>query len=270
MLGRKVVALCLLAALEQLATPAARAQTNAIPDRQLGSWLIGTMVLPAGPKHWGGYVEAQGRANGVARQFFYSELKGGISYDLDKNFTLMVAGGRYSTADYRDLSLGPLNTEKRLWEQLTLTQYRARLKVEHRYRVEQRWFEFRDNITPAGSFRYRNRIRYRLNGFLPLNQKTFSSHTVFLSVYDEVFFNPRGPFFERNRLYAGLGYQFNAHLTVQTGCLNQINYTPANFRQNVYTPQTSVGKYNLVLSMMYRLGRKAVIPAPEHVPSQPD
>ena len=70
---------------------------------------------------------------------------------------------------------------------------------------------------PPGAFRYRNRIRYRFNAFLPLNHPTFTSKTAFLSVYDEVFFNPRGPVFERNRLYAGLGYQFDKHWAVQAG-----------------------------------------------------
>jgi Protein of unknown function (DUF2490) len=257
------------AALILLLPAAARAQTNAVLDQRWGTWLVGTVVLPGGPKHWGGYAEVQTRANSLGRQFFYTELKGGVSYDVAKNFTLMLAGGRYSTADYRDLSAGSLNVERRFWQQLTLTQFAARLKLEHRYRMEERWFRFRDDVVPAGLTRYRTRMRYRFNALLPLNHATFTDNTVFLSVYDEVFFNPRGPFFERNRLYAGLGYQFDKHLTVQAGWLNQANYTAASYRQNVFTPQTTVAKNNVVLSFIYRIGRKASA-SPEFVPSQPD
>ncbi|WP_245326223.1 DUF2490 domain-containing protein [Hymenobacter wooponensis] len=265
------ITLFLMAALSGASIQASQAQTNAVPDPRLGSWFVGTVVLPGGPKHWGGYVELQARANSTFRQFFYYETKGGVSYDLAKNFTFMLAGGRYSTSDYRDLSEGPLNTEKRLWEQLTLTHYSARLKMEHRYRVEQRWFTFRDDVVPAGSFRYRNRIRYRFNTFLPLNHPTFVDKTVFLSVYDEVFFNPRGPVFERNRVYAGAGYQFDKHFTVQAGWVNQANYTPASYRQNTFVPQTNIAKNNLVFSVIYRISRRnQVVPAPEFVPSQPD
>lgn len=253
-----------------LLLPAAiQAQTNAIPDSQLGTWLVATVVLPGGPKHWGGYAEVQTRANSLGRQFFYTELKGGVSYDLAKNFTLMIAGGRYSTADYRDLSAGPLNVEGRLWQQLTLTQFAARLKLEHRYRMEERWFRFRDDEVPPGLRRYRTRMRYRFNMLLPLNHATFTDKTAFLSVYNEVFFNPRGPFFERNRLYTGLGYQFDKHWTLQAGWLNQANYTAASYRQNVFTPQTTLAKNSVVLSVIYRLSRKATI-TPEFVPSQPD
>lgn len=262
------LAYCLLPLLGSLSlVPAAQAQTNAVPNSQWGTWHIATVVLPGGPKHWGGYVELQARANSLFREYFYTELKGGVSYDVAKNFTLMLAGGRYSTADYRDLSAGPLNVERRLWQQLTLTQFAARLKLEHRYRMEERWYRFRDDVVPAGLSRYRTRMRYRFNAFLPLNKPTFTDNTVFLSAYDEVFFNPRGPFFERNRVYAGAGYQFDAHWTAQVGWLNQANYTPASYRQNVFTPQTTVAKNNVVLSVIYRIGRKATT---EFVPSQPD
>ncbi|UOQ78940.1 DUF2490 domain-containing protein [Hymenobacter sp. 5516J-16] len=70
----------------------AHGQTNSVPDPRWGSWLIGTVVLPAGPKHWGGYAEVQARSNGLFRQYFYHELKAGISHEVAKNFTFMVAG----------------------------------------------------------------------------------------------------------------------------------------------------------------------------------
>ncbi|QJX46595.1 DUF2490 domain-containing protein [Hymenobacter taeanensis] len=270
--ARLRTSLYLLAAVGGSSTQLAQAQTNATYDPRWGSWFIATVQLPPGQKGWGAFAEVQGRANAVARQFFYYELKSGVTYNLSKSFTLMVAGGRYSTSDYRDLDDGPLNRENRLWEQLTLTQNLARLKLEHRYRVEQRWFSFRDDIKPAGSFTYRNRIRYRFNAFLPLNQTTITDKTVFLSVYDEVFLNPRGPAFERNRVYAGVGYQFDSHWTLQAGWVNQANYTSANFRNNVYTPQTTLDKNNLVLALMYRIKRtkSAVVPTPERLPSQQD
>ncbi|MFD2786239.1 DUF2490 domain-containing protein [Hymenobacter rubripertinctus] len=247
----------------------AQAQSLHIKDPQWGSWLITTAVLPGGPRGWGGYAEVQTRTNGVLRQFFYTELKAGVSYGVAKNFNLLLGGGRYSTANYRDLKAGALNVERRLWQQLVLTQFTARLKLEHRYRIEQRWFRFRDDVVPAGAFVYRNRLRYRFNAFLPLNHQTFTDKTVFLSAYNEVFFNPRGPFFERNRLYAGAGYQFDQHWTAQAGWVNQANYTAARNGPAGFVPQTNVAKNNLVLSVLYRISRPDK-PARQHVPSQQD
>ena len=252
-----------------LAAPAARAQTNAVPGQRWGSWLIGTAVLPAGEKGWGGYAEVQTRSDAVMRRFFYSELKAGVSYDVAKNFALLLGGGRYATSDYRDLSAGPLNVERRLWQQLILTQFTARLKLEHRYRFEQRWYHFRDDITPPGQRDYRTRMRYRFNAVLPLNKAAIGPKTAFLSAYDEVFFNPRGPFFERNRVYAGAGYQFDDHWTLQAGWVNQANYTAARNGPAGFVPQSTAAKNNLVLSVSYRIARPANADR-QHIPFQPD
>ncbi|OON66926.1 DUF2490 domain-containing protein [Hymenobacter sp. CRA2] len=242
------------------------AQRPANAPQPWGTWGIFTLLLPGNTEHkWGGYAEVQARSNGLLRQYFYHEVKAGVSYDLDPNFTFMVAGGRYSTSDYQDLGTGPLNVEKRLWEQLVLNQYMKRLKVEHRYRVEQRWFSYRGDSTG-----FRQRLRYRLNAFLPLNAPTITAKTFFLSAYDEIFLNPKGPVFERNRVYAGIGYQFNKHVVLQLGWVNQANYNVATVRQGQYVPQNTAAKNNVVLSVMYRLAHRTTAEAPERLPSQQD
>lgn len=249
-----------------LATGQVRAQTPLNPVQPWGSWLIGTVQLPGSASNkWGGFVEVQARTNGVFHDYFYNELKAGGSFDIDPNFTVAVAGGRYSTSDYQDLGAGPLNVEKRLWEQVVLTQYSHRLKLEHRYRIEQRWFAFRD-----GSTEFRQRFRYRLNGFLPLNHKTIVPGTIFLSVYDEIFLNPEGPVFERNRLYGGGGYQFDPHFILQTGYVNQANYNYQT-NQGQFILQNTAAKNSVVISLIYKLlHRDAAAQPTEKLPSQQD
>ena len=261
---KSLLPVCLLGLLG--ACQPARAQTAVNPVQPWGSWFVGTLQLPGTPeKPWGAFAEAQARTNGVFRDYFYNELKVGVSYDLDKNFTATLAGGRYTTADYRALKDGPLNVEKRLWQQFVMSQYTHRVKLEHRYRLEERWFSFRDDSTG-----FRLRIRYRLNAFLPLNKPTITSHTVFLSAFDEIFLNPKGPVFERNRVYAGVGYQADAHWTMQVGLINQANYNLPAFRQGQFIPQNTAAKNNVLLTLAYRLAHRTVAPAVEHLPSQHD
>ncbi|WP_400190471.1 DUF2490 domain-containing protein [Hymenobacter sp. B81] len=246
--------------------PAARAQAPINPAQPWGSWFIGTLQLPGSPEHrWGGFFEAQARTNAVFRQYFYNELKGGVSFDIDRNFTALLGGGRYATRDYRDWRAGPLNVERRLWGQIVLSQQSSRLKLEHRYRVEQRWFRYR-----ADSSSHRLRLRYRLNAFLPLNRPTIGPKTVFLSVYDELFLNPDGPVFERNRVYGGVGYQLDTHWTVQVGWVHQANYNLPAFKQGQFIPQNTSAKNNVVLTLTHRLTRAAATTHPERLPSQQD
>jgi hypothetical protein len=228
-----------------LFTSAAFAQNS-----KVGTWGIATLVLPGDSSHkWGGYTELQVRTNGVLSQFMYDEVKAGISYDIDKDFTALLGTGRYTTFDYQDVSAGPTTTENRLWEQITTNQFLYRLKLEHRYRVEQRWV----------NGNYRNRFRYRLNAFIPFNNTKIVAKTYFLSIYDEVFLNNQVPNFERNRVSAALGYQFDRSWIFQAGWINQYNYTP----------EISSNKNNLMLILMYRISRKNATQR-EHLPTTSD
>src|SRR5947209_16480812 len=101
-----------------------------------------------------------------------------------------------------------------MWEQFVLNNNIDRIKIEHRYRVEQRWI----------NGNYFNRFRYRLNAVVPLNHSTTIPKTIFVSVFDEVFFTDKVPYFIRNRFFAGTGYQFNKIFTMQVGFIRQFDY----------------------------------------------
>lgn len=105
----------------------------------------------------------------------------------------------------------PEVTEHRIWQQFILTNKIGRVKFEHRYRLEQRWV----------NQNYKNRFRYRLMLFVPLNKKIIEKGSWFVGVYNEIFVNDKKIFFDRNRLYGALGYQFRKAASVQIGMLNQ-------------------------------------------------
>ncbi|GAB3273810.1 hypothetical protein GCM10027347_46420 [Larkinella harenae] len=211
-----------------------------------GTWFIGIVQLPARERGWGGFFEGQLRSNSLFDEVNYYELKGGVSYDLGPAFSAMIAGGRYHTYNYRDLSEGPQLLETRLWEQLTMSQNVGRLKFEHRYRVEQRWFGESTPEQLGIQGRFRNRARYRLNLMIPLNEETIKPGTVFVSLYDELFLNLKAPHLERNRVYAGLGYQLDRNWIVQGGWVSQYDQAPVRLGT----------KDNVVISIMYRFDRK--------------
>ena len=259
------LALTLLAA----AGPAA-GQALALGPQPWGSWLVGTVQWPGGGagRRWGGFAEGQLRANGVARQLFYHEAKAGLSYDLNRTTTALLGGGRYTTYDYRALEAGPTVAENRVWQQLALTHYASRLKLEHRYRWEQRWLTLAPPNGPATSV-FRQRLRYRLNALLPLSGPALQPGGAFMSAYNEVFLNPAPAAFERNRFYLGAGYQFSAALTAQLGWLLQ-----ADFNQRPGGPGTPLGtvvKNSLVLAWSWRIRRGPPGETPtERLPTQQD
>ena len=68
---------------------------------------------------------------------------------------------------------------------------------------------------------YKNRLRYRLMAFIPLNKPKMEEGAWFIGLYDEIFVNTESVFFDRNRLYGALGYQINQSTGVQVGYLRQ-------------------------------------------------
>lgn len=182
--------------------------------QSLGTWNLLNIKLQLTEK-WAFIGEAQLRSNRFYKEFVYNEYKGGIQYKLDKNFSILIGIGGYDTySSGGDFKSPMVNDETRTWVQVTMNQTLKRLKFEHRYRAEQRF-------TYSG---YRNRFRYRIGCTVPLNKKVVEPNTVFTYAYNEIFLTNKAPYFERNRLSAGAGYEFSKIFTLQAGLLNQFDY----------------------------------------------
>ncbi|MEM8909521.1 MAG: DUF2490 domain-containing protein [Bacteroidota bacterium] len=138
-------------------------------------------------------------------------LRTGLNYHFSSS-AFATAGYAYiGSYEYGSDQKSPEVNEHRIWQQLIMNDRIGRVKFEHRYRIEQRWVN--------GD--YRNRFRYRLMIFLPLNRPSIEPGAVFLGLYDEIFINTEAVFFDRNRLYGALGYQFSKSTQVQLGLLHQ-------------------------------------------------
>ncbi|HRE37524.1 MAG TPA: DUF2490 domain-containing protein [Chitinophagaceae bacterium] len=181
---------------------------------QMGSWNIVNAKLDLTQK-WNLFGELQLRSLKYYNDFHYYEVKGGASYAISKGTSVSAGFGIFDTYSPGGNFKTPMvNDEWRTWIQVSLTQYEKRLKLEHRYRAEQRW-------TSNG---FRNRFRYRINTALPLNNKKIEPGTYYLTASNELFFTNRAPYFERTRIFIGGGYEFSHLFTLQAGYLHQFDY----------------------------------------------
>ena len=68
--------------------------------------------------------------------------------------------------------------------------------------------------------------------FVPLNRPKIETGTMYLGIYDEIVRNDKAAFFDRNRLYGGLGYQYTNNIHFQVGVLRQeVQTTSKTFLQ---------------------------------------
>lgn len=201
-------------------------------------------------KKWFVWGEVQTRSQKFMSTFYYYETKGGVGMYIGKDFSVLAGTGRYATySNNGDFKKPFANEEFRLWQQLNMNNYVHRLKFEHRYRMEQRW------LTNGG---YRNRYRYRLNTFLPLNNTKITAKTFFLNAHDEVFLTNKKPHFERNRIFAGAGYMPDKNTTLMAGYMYQYDYMASG---------ASSGKSFLQLSLLFQFHQD---PGVERIPQVAD
>lgn len=161
------------------------------------------------------FTEAQLRSLSFYNEFHYYEYKAGVSYKINPNFSLTTGIGSYNTfSEGGNFELPSQNREIRTWFQINMKNLLEFVTFEHRYRAEQRF-------TSNG---YRNRFRYRIGATIPLNGKKIAPKSFYLSAWDEIFFTDKEPYFERNRLFVGGGYEFNKNVAIQLGYIYQFDY----------------------------------------------
>ena len=183
-------------------------------QENLGSWNILNVNLKINSK-WNAFTEAQIRSLSFYNEFHYYEIKAGVTFKFDKNLSTTSGFGSYNTFTEGGNFKDPIqNKEIRSWLQINLKNHFRFFTLEHRYRVEQRF-------TSSG---YRNRFRYRLGAVIPVNKNIIEPKTFYISMWNELFFTNNEPFFERNRLFLGCGYELNKNLAIQTGYIFQFDY----------------------------------------------
>lgn len=212
------------------------------PDK-LGSWEMANINYQF-TKHVSFFGEIQARSQRVTNDFFYHEAKAGVGYSIGKKISFLLAAGDYRTYTFPGNFKSLQTKEFRLWEQFSFKSNLDPVRVDHRFRIEQRWL----------NGNYRNRFRYRINPVVPINKKTLVPHTLYGVVFEELFFTNQAPYFERSRFFAGLGYQFNKLFAIQSGFLRQFDYRKTD---------DGSGKNFLQTSLLFTLERKASI-APRH------
>lgn len=102
--------------------------------------------------------------------------------------------------------------EHRLFQQLTLRQNIKRVYIQHRLRLEERFFTTNHKL----------RFRYFLGVNIPLQKPEMVKGAMYLSLYNEVFVNAAQNYFDRNRVYAAAGYVISNALRIEAGGMGQL------------------------------------------------
>jgi len=180
---------------------------------EIGNWLIyfGNQKIN---QNWNWHNEVQYRNYDFIGDTNQLLLRTGIGYNLTENNNNVLLGYAFvSTYKYiPNYDQKVESNEHRIFQQFITKQNFGRFYLLHRYRVEERFLP--DD--------FQMRLRCFLNVNLPLNKKTLDKNAIYLSAYNEIFVNTEKPLFDRNRIYAALGFVINKNFKVEAGFMSQI------------------------------------------------
>lgn len=191
-----------------------------INEDKLGAWYMYfyNTTVKTGP--WGVQGDIQYRNFNLMGDLEQLLLRSGITYKpQNANIKFTLGYGHITTGTFGDDE--STTQESRIYQEASYpVKFGERFFTNHRFRYEQRFVE---------SQNFRTRYRYNLFLNIPINQKTMDKNTLYLALYNELFINgernignnKKVELFDRNRLYAALGFYIQKQLKVQLGVMTQ-------------------------------------------------
>ena len=163
---------------------------------------------------WNWHNEVQYRNYNFAGDLEQLLLRTGIGYNLSGNNNNLLLGYAFVHSEpYIAGTAEKSNTnEHRIFQQFITKQQFGRVNIQHRYRFEQRFI----------GEDFKMRLRYFLSLNVPINKKAMDKNAIYASAYNEIFINTEANYFDRDRIYGGVGYCFNKSLKMEVGVMSQI------------------------------------------------
>nr|MCU0421150.1 DUF2490 domain-containing protein [Cyclobacteriaceae bacterium] len=155
----------------------------------------------------------------------------GYTYYLSDQ-TRLTAGYAYISRQQRapDLEV----PEHRPWQQIQWIEKKRWYTWMQWIRLEERFRQDTDGDALADSYRFNWRFRYNVAMTIPLKGTTVDAGVPFVLVNNELHINAGreivNNYFDQNRLFVGLGYQFAKHAHVHLGYLYVFQQLPQGNR----------------------------------------
>lgn len=181
------------------------AQTN--PEDKLGAWYdLGINHRISEKSSIDTYAEMW--VYEVADNFNFILFKLGYNYQFNPKLKGTLFLG-YSDFDGNINISAPHTYEQRITEQFVFKHKLSKIPLDHRFRIEHRFFRKLDTKPKAA------RLRYRLGSKFNIN------NTLFIRIHNEILSTPKFTNTLENRFYTGLGINISKSNNILVGYMNR-------------------------------------------------
>ncbi len=183
-------------------------------------------------EHWSFHTEAHWRRAELGSNWQQLLLRPAVNYHMNDQVIFTLGYSYYRNYPYGAYPITFPNWEHHAYQQVQLNQPIGRLRIAHRFRMEER-FIARMKAAADGraegefdTYFYQSRFRYRVWLSLPLGKhQKVEPGVLTANFFDELFLNFGDPqrldLMNQNRISALLGYQVNKPLNVMLGYMLQ-------------------------------------------------
>jgi hypothetical protein len=212
------------------------AQTPKKDIHETGQAWLGYFNQTRFTNKWGIWLDLHARRTDLFDRMSTLLVRPGITYYLNDHVRL-TAGYAFA-AHYPAKGLETIRPEHRPWQQVSWSSRSKRLQTLQWIRFEQRFNRKIANDELQKGYTSNYRFRYLLNLMVPLKGEFIEAGTPFLAFNDEIHINAGKQitynYFDQNRFFVGVGYQFSKTLNAQLGYMNLFQQTAAGNRFNDY------------------------------------
>lgn len=143
---------------------------------------------------------------------------------------LLMAGYAYAK-QFSSVENIPAAPEHRPWQQIQWVVKKHGFSLRQSLRVEQRFRGKLENGVLVNDYNFNWRFRYNFAISVPLKGKQVVAKTPFLYVNNDIHINAGksivNNYFDQNRFFLGIGYQFTSQLNAQLGYMNVFQQQPS-------------------------------------------
>jgi hypothetical protein len=180
---------------------------------------------------WGLWLDVHARRIDFLDRWNTLIFRPGLTYYLNDHVRL-TAGYAY-VSHYNP---APVRPEHRPWQQVLWTSRSKKLQTLQWIRLEERFNRKVANNELLDEYAFNFRIRYQITLMVPLKGDFIQQGTPFFVIGDELHVNAGKQitynYFDQNRFFVGLGYQFSKTMNAQLTYMNLFQQLPAGNQFN--------------------------------------